>query len=388
MKKYKKIYLGLGIVVALTVVVLVLKGGATPVETVQVQSGDITRTVVERGYVQSSTNHELYATQAATVIQVPVKTGQTVSMGETLVVLENTDLSLQINDISWQLSQAEAASAAASASLQRTDLELRNAEDNYNRSQELYKSESISRVEYEKALLQLETLRQIVEEQNYRLKSSQAQVNGLARTLQQLTDKEKQLLITSPASGIVLSLPVQTGQVLIPGNLLASVAVADRLEIKADILSDDLAEVSEGQKVNITAPVMGDKPLIGMVKQIYPQAEEKMSALGVSQRKVPVIISLEENGNLKPGFEVKVSVETMTRRNVLQVPLGALITNADGQKEVMVVKNNVVFRRTVITGVGNREKVEITEGLNAGDIILRDGSLALSDKTKVKPINS
>lgn len=388
MKKFKRVYLGLGIaIVLMAVVLLALKSGGTPVETVQVQSGDITRTVVERGYVQPSTNHELYATQAAKVIQVPVKTGQTVSKGETLVVLENIDLSVQVNDTSWQLSQAEAASAASNAALQRTNLELRNAEDNYNRYQELYKTESISKVEYEKALLQLETLRQIAEEQNYRLISSQAQANGLTRTLQQLTAKEKQLVLTSPTSGIVLSLPVQIGQVLVPGTLIASVAVADSLEIKADILSDDLAEINEGQKVNITAQVLGNKSLTGRVKQIYPQAEEKMSALGVAQRKVPIIISLEENANLKPGFEVKVSVETMTRHNVLQVPLSALITNIDGQKEVMVIKNNVVFRRTVITAVGNSEKIEITEGLNAGDIIVRDGSLSLSDKAKVKLIN-
>lgn len=385
MKVNKKIIIGFGTVAALVAVVLILRGGGTPVETVMVQTGDITRKVIDTGYVQPSTNHKLYATQAAKVTQVPVKTGQKVSRGETLVVLENIDLAVQVSDTRRQLSQAEAASAAAGAARQRIALELGNAEDNYSRIQELYKADSVSKVDYEKALLQVETLRQMLEEQDYGLKSSQSQIDGLSLTLQQLTAKEKQLLITSPAAGTVLSLPVQTGQVLAPGTLLATVAAPDSLEVKADILSDDLAEVSEGQKVIVTAPVLGSQSLEGAVKQIYPQAEEKMSALGVIQRRVPVIISLEETANLKPGYEVKVSIETMTRHNVLRIPLSALRTNADGQKEVMAISNNKVVRRTVTTGTGDRENIEITGGLEAGDIIVRDGSLSLTDNTKIKP---
>ena len=385
MKRNKKIYLGVGIVAILLAAVLALKDGGMPVETVQAQPGDIARAVVETGYVQPSTNHDLYATQAARVVQVPVETGQAVALGQTLVVLENLDLAVQINDTRWQLSQAEAGASTARAAMQKTDLELRSAEENYRRNEELFRTEAVSRVEYEKALLEVETLRQSLEEQKSLLKSSLAQVEGLGQTLQQLSAKEKQLLVTSPAGGTVLSLPVKAGQVLSPGSLLASVAAPDSLEIKADILSDDLAEVSEGQKVNITAPVLGSKSLTGRVKQIYPRAEEKMSALGVSQRRVPVIISLDETANLKPGYEVKVSVETLSRHSDLLVPLESVITRADGQKEVMVVENNRISRRTVTTGTGDREKIEITGGLSAGNLIVRDGSLALPDKAKVKP---
>ena len=387
MKRNKKIYLGAGLVALLVVAVLALKGGGTVVDTVPVKQGDITRTVTETGYVQPSTNHELYATQASRVVQVPVKNGQSVAPGQTLVVLENLDLAVQINDTHWQLTQAGATAAAARAALQRTDLELRNAEESYARAQQLFQSESISRVEYEKAQLEVETLRQSREEQSSLLESSQAQVDGLGKTLQQLSAKEKQLLVTSPAGGAVMSLPVQAGQVLSPGSLLAAVAAPDSLEIKADLLSDDLAEVRVGQKVNITAPVLGSRSLTGLVKQIYPRAEEKMSALGVAQRRVPVIISLDEKANLKPGFEVKVSVETLIRHSDLLVPLESVITRADGQKEVMVVENNRISRRTVNTGIGDREKVEITGGLEAGDVIVRDGSQALPDKARVKPEN-
>lgn len=96
--------------------------------------------------------------------------------------------------------------------------------------------------------------------------------------------------------------------------------------------------------------------LSGKMFEEYPRegvwkCREKMSALGVAQRRVPVIISLDETANLKPGFEVKVAVETSTRQNVLLAPLESVITREDGLKEVMAVTNNLVTRRAVITGI-------------------------------------
>lgn len=249
---------------ALVVAVLVMKGGGAPVETVQVQRGDITRTVTETGYMQPSQSHELYATQAARVVRVPVRTGQAVVRGQTLAELENPDLAAQISDARGQLSQAGAAAEAARAAAQRTELELRSAEEKFNRTEELYRSGAVSRAEYEKARLQVETLRKGLEEQNFLLQNALALADGLHQTLQHW--KKRQHLVTSPADGTVLSLPVQAGQVLNPGSLLATVADPDSLEIRADILVDDLAEVGVGQKVKITAPVLGSKILNGRVK--------------------------------------------------------------------------------------------------------------------------
>ncbi|OPX86188.1 MAG: Macrolide export protein MacA [Pelotomaculum sp. PtaB.Bin104] len=387
MKRGKKLFLGIGLVVVLAAAAAVaLKGWGTEVETVSVARGDITRTVVDTGYVQPATDHELYATQTARVIGVPVKTGQTVARGQTLVVLENLDLAVQIKDTQRQISQGNAAAAATSAARQRIELELRSAQENFSRTEALYQSGAVSQVEYDQAKLQVDTLSQSLAEQDSQIVSSHALVGGLSQTLQQLNAKEKQLVVASPAAGAVLSLPAEVGQVLNPGSLLATVAAPDSLEVKADILSDDLAEVAEDQKVNITAPVLGGKTLTGRVKQIYPGAEEKISALGVSQRRVPVIIALDEIANLRPGYEVKVAVETKTAQNVLLAPLEALRTTTGGQKEAMVVVDGAVSRRPVTTGLSDREKVEITSGLSAGDVLVRDSSLNLPDKAKVKVI--
>lgn len=361
-----------------------IKNGGIEAETVRVRTGDIIKAVEDTGYVQPATKYDLQAAQNAKIIQVPVANGQQVAKGQTLVIMENLDLSLQITDTRTQLSQSAPSLAAAQAAVDRTRLELKNAEDNLERSQQLFDAGATPVVDLEAARLKVETLEQALKEQALLLESTKEKEAGLNRSLQNLNRKEKQLVLQSPVDGEILNLPAEQEQVVNPGTLLVSVAVAGKLEIKADILSDDLAEVSLGQPVKVTAPVLGTRVLTGKVMEIYPQAEEKQSALGVIQRRVPVIIALDDFANLKPGYEVKVAIETSARQGVPVIPRETVRTLKDGGKQVMVVKDNRILYRTVQTGIGDRESIEITKGLQAGEVLIRDGSLDLKPNARFK----
>ncbi|TEB04066.1 putative efflux system component YknX [Pelotomaculum schinkii] len=387
MKRKRRIYVWGGIALAvLTVAAQLLMRGGQEVAAVKVQTGSVNRTVTDSGYVQPASDFNIHATQTARVTQVVAEAGQPVKQGETLVVLENLDLSLQISDTQSQIAQAGSTAAGARAAVERLNLELKDASDNLDRVQELFKGGAVSRADYDKAVLLVETCRQNLNEQSSKLDSALAQEAGLRQTLSQLSAKEGQLVVKSPTDGMVLNLPVKQEEVVSSGALLAVLAAAGQLEVKADILSDDLGEVRVGQKVSITAPVLGGKKLAGEVKKIYPSAEEKESALGVIQRRVPVIITLPDPDVLKPGYEVRVAIETLTREDVLVLPREAVRTTGDGHKEVMVVTQGQVQRRTVQTGLSDQENIEITGGLESGEMIVRDGGLDLKEKAKVKPV--
>lgn len=389
MKRKILVYLGVAAVAAVAgIAAWLAAGGAEEVETVRVQRGTIVRAVVDTGYVQAAANHDLYAAQSGRAVRVHVKVGQAVKQGDTLVVLENLDLAMQVEDTRSQLSQAVIAAEGARAALERAQAELRNAKENLARIQELFGAEAASQVELDKARLQVEVCEQSVKEHTSRLESALAQQAGLSQSLEQLEAKERQLVVRSPVSGTVLELPVKQDQVVTPGTLLATVAAVDQLEVKADILSDDLGEVKVGQIATVTAPVLGGKALEGRVTKIYPQAEEKTSALGVVQRRVPVIIALNDPANLKPGYEVRAAIETLTRQDIPVVPREAVRTTDDGRKEVMAVVDGQVRHRLVETGIADQLNVEIVSGLEAGDEIVRDGSLDLPDKTRVKPVET
>lgn len=386
MKKRGKIYLGAGAAAVLILAALALSGRGTEAETVQARRGDITRTVADSGYVQPATDFDLHATQSARVTQVPVETGERIVQGQTLVVLENLDLSVQISDARSQLAQAGSTAAGARASLERTRLDLNDAQENYTRTEELFQAGAVTRVELDRARLQVETLRKSLTENSSRLEAALAQAGSLSQSLEQLGAKEQQLVVKSPVDGIVLNLPVKKEQVLGPGALIATVADSGPLEVKADILSDELADIKVGQRASITAPVLGQNTLTGEVKKIYPMAGEKQSALGVIQRRVPVIISLNDPSVLKPGYEVRAAIETACRQNTLLVPREAVRTRRDSQKEVMAITAGRVRHRIVTTGLSDGNDIEIIGGLEEGDRIIRDGSLDLAENTRVKPV--
>jgi len=387
MKRKKKVYLISAIVlVVLAATAMKMLWGGQEVEVLQVRPGTITRSVTDSGYVQPAVDFDIHATQSARVAEVLVETGQAVKAGQILVTLENLDLSLQISEVRSHLSQAQTAAESARAALERIRLELVEASDNLKRMEELYGAGAVSRAVYEKAVLQVETCRQTLYEQSARLDSALAQEAGCRESLSRLEAKEGQLVVESPIDGIVLDLPVKREEVVGPMTLLATVAAAGQLEVKADILSDDLGEVRIVQKAVISAPVLGQETLTGEVKKIYPRAEEKISALGVIQRRVPVIISLPDPGPLKPGYEVRVAIETQTLDRVLVLPREAVRTRGDGQREVSVVVKDRVEYRPVQTGLGDQVMIEITGGLEEGDMVVRDGGLELKEKTKVKPV--
>jgi HlyD family secretion protein len=383
LNRKKIIYAGIAVLIAAGIICGWLFGSVKKVDTVQAVKGNLIKEITETGYVQPVDSNDLYSAQNSTVKQLPVEAGEKVKKGQILVVLENLDLTIQIRDTRSLLSQTLLGAEGSKAALDKASAELKDAKENYARIQNLYETGAASRVEYDKAALQVQIDEKNVQEASTLLEAGLAQAEGLKQSLAALSAKEEQLTVKSPLDGIVLAVPVKLRQVVSSGVLLATVADSEQLEVKADILSDDLGQVAAGQKVTITAPVL-NRQLTGAVKKIYPQAEEKVSALGVIQRRAPVLVTVRDPANLKPGYEVKVAIEILSRTDVLVMPRESVITRGDGQKEVAVVNKGRISYQLIETGINDQENIEVAGGLKEGDVIVRDGSLGLKEKTKVK----
>ncbi len=384
MKNRKKLYWGLGAAVVILIIAALVINGATEVETFIAEKGKIQRTVVENGIVNSESGHDLYTAAGGTVTALPLEVGQSVQKGVAIVVLDNPDISLQVSSTKTQLAQLASALASQQGALSGVNMELDAAQKNLERIEKLYDFGAASQADYDTARLAVEKLQNTSQELNSSLAAARQQEKSLTDALRLAEKNLDNLSITSPIDGKLMYLQCDVGQVIMPGTLVAGVALSGELEVKVDVLSDDIAEVAEGQSVSITAPVMGDTVLTGEVVQVYPQAEEKMSALGVIQRRVPVKISLGEVQNLKPGYEVRVVINTVNRENVLILPREAIRTNAENQQEVMVAVNNKIEIRTVETGIYDSNNIEIINGIEPGELIVKDAGAALEAGTKVK----
>lgn len=376
-------YGGAGLAV-IAVAAMIASGGGKAAETVKVREATVLQSVEDTGYVQSAGSLDLYATQSARITALPVEVGQRVQKGGTLMTMSNPDLAIQISEAAGQLAQVRSSLPGLRAGVNSAQFAAKDAADNLNRAAALKKTGGISDVDYEQAVLQSENSQQALQGKQAELQAAIAQETGLAATMAELSHKQSELTLNSPIDGVVLALPVKREQVTMPGTLLATVGTAQKLEIKADILSDDLGDVRLNQPVAVTAPILGTKPLKGRVTKIYPRAEEKLSALGVIQRRVPVIVSLPESSKLMPGYEVRVAIITKTAKQVPVVPLESVRTDEQNRKSVMKVVDGRVVHQQITAGISDQENVQILRGLKRGDEVVRDAGTDLAEGAKIK----
>ncbi|MDO9509563.1 MAG: efflux RND transporter periplasmic adaptor subunit [Thermovirgaceae bacterium] len=353
------------------------------VSAVAVVRGTISSGVEEDGYVQAIDDRNLYATQNARIVEVPVEAGDEVSRGQILVRMTNPDLDALLAEVRAYSGQAEKSVSGYAAAVASMRLLLADEKRTLERSRPLFQAGAISRTELEQASLRVERIGKDLKEAEARLASSAELRKGLRDQLGELEKKSGELTLTSPIDGYVLNLPAKEDQVVAPGDLVVGLAVRNEMEIRADVLSDALGSVEVGQHVRITAPVLGGIALDGRVKKIYPLAEEKISPLGVEQRRVPVIITLPVTGVLKPGYEVRVFIMTARRDNALLLPVESIRTE-DGSKKAFKVSGGKIRVTTVKTGITDRRMVEILGGLEEGDIVVRDASLDIQEGQRVR----
>lgn len=371
-------------VAAIGVAAWLLFGRRVNVETVRVSKGTLVRTVEEDGIVEAPDDRKIFATQLSRVVEVPVEAGEAIAGGQVLVRMKNPDLDVRMAETRALLEQAARERRGAASRVESVRLLLQDAEKNAARRERLYEAGAVSLSELEEARLSVDRLGKDLAEARSSEGSAAARESGLRRTVSELQAKSGELVVKSPIKGIVLDLPAEKDKVFQAGDHVVTVAPDAMMEVVSDVLSDALGGVAVGQKVRISAPILGNSILEGRVSKIYPQAREKLSALGVIQRRVKVKVDVPFSPLLKPGFEVRVAIETSRHADVRLLPVEAVRTTENGERLALRVEGNRVRIRKIGTGLTDRRSIEILEGLDEGDEVVRDAGLDIEEGTRVR----
>jgi HlyD family secretion protein len=199
--------------------------------------------------------------------------------------------------------------------------------------------------------------------------------------------------IRSPIDGRVLRVTQESTTVVSAGTSLVEVGDPHALEVEVDLLSADAVKISAGAKA-ILDHWGGPGPLTGRVRRIEPAAFTKVSALGVEEQRVWVIIEFvdppEKRRALGDGFRVEARVVVWEADNVLKVPSGALFRHG-GQWAVFLGDDDRARLRTITLGHDNGLEAEVLTGLepnqqvivHPGDVIA-DGVAVEARKKQVK----
>jgi len=180
---------------------------------------------------------------------------------------------------------------------------------------------------------------------------------------------------TSPISGVITALNVQSGQYVATGDPIATVASSDRLTLRADVPFNLYRQASGATDARITVPYSGMTYTLSELDGRRTASSDQSAA--ATGGYVPMTFSLRNDGSIIPGSAVEVYLLTNDRRQAVTIPREALMEQ-QGTFFVFEKLDDDCYRKIAVTvGAGDGERVEITSGLKGGENIVSKGVTAV-----------
>lgn len=190
--------------------------------------------------------------------------------------------------------------------------------------------------------------------------------------------------IIAPVSGRVLRVLTENEQVVQPGTPIMEIGNPGNLEIAVDLLSRDAVRVREGSEAEITG--WGGAPLAARVQRIEPSARTRVSALGIDEQRVRVILHLGGDPTdwqlLGHGFRVIAHINLWKGEDVLSIPVGALFRDGSDWA-IYAVENGRARLRIITLGERNESYAQVLSGVKAGDQVILHPSDLIADGVAV-----
>lgn len=200
-------------------------------------------------------------------------------------------------------------------------------------------------------------------------------------------------IVSSISNGKILKLVDKSERTVKMGAVLMEVGDIEQIEVEVDVLSTLAVQLQQGMPVEILR-WGGDQTLQGTIKRIEPSGFTKVSALGVEEQRVSVIVDImtqyNERKHLGDGFRVESRFILWNADKVLQVPNSALFREEQGASDtqskwaVYVIKDNQLETRPVKIGHRNNLMTEVISGLAAGEQLVAYLSNELKDGVSVE----
>ena len=366
-----------------------------PVSIAQAERGPLMVTVDEEGQTRVKDVYTISAPIPGRVARFEGDVGDTVIAGKTVVaairpsepafhdVRTHTELEAAVK-------AAEAARDLAKAEVAQAEATRDFAEAEYKRVQPLAERGTYSKSAFDKAHMEaqtaaaaLDTAKASLRVREFELQTARAALldPGSQRSTE---DEHCCFTVYAPVSGTILRVFQESEAVVTAGAPLVEIGNPADLEIVVDFLSTDAVKVSPGDEVLIEG--WGGEKLHGRVRRIEPFAFTKVSALGIEEQRVNVIVDFtdppEAWKRLGHGYRIIARIVLWRSADVLQVPLSALFRE-NGEWALFKVVDGRARQTPVSVGHMNNFSAEILSGIEPGDEIILHPSDRVRDGTRV-----
>jgi HlyD family secretion protein len=288
-----------------------------------------------------------------------------------------------------QVAAAQAAARQARATMDRISAAADFARREAERQTRLHAQGTVSELARERAELERRTSEEdassasfAVRVADYEVRVAQAALNRRAAR----PGEDEQLEVASPVAGTVLRVIQESEGVVAAGTPLVEVGDASALEIVVDVLTSDAIHIQPGARARLDR-WGGEGALNGHVRIVEPSAYTRISALGVEEQRVNVVIDIDDPYErwqaLGDGYRVEAHIIVAEKERVLRVPASAVFRQAEGWA-VFEVRDGHARLSPVEIGLRNSFEVEISAGLDEGARVVLHPSDQVKDGVAVE----
>ena len=348
--------------------------------------------VEEEGEARIRDVFTVSATIAGKLQRISLHAGDSVIEGETVVASIGPAASVLLDSRSRAVAEASAAATQAAMDLARA--QLAQAEATYefmtseaSRAIALYEKGAVSQRAYDNAIRERKTAQAAVSSAVANLAVREKELESALAVLR--PDKPDEagnccVKILAPVSGRVLRVLTESEQVVQPGTPILEIGDPGNVEIIVELLSRDAVRVQEGAAATITG--WGGTPIAAVVERVEPSAVTKVSALGIDEQRVKVILALtgaaDEWSQLGHGFRVIARIALWREDEVLTIPVGALFRDG-ADWATYVFRDGRAQLQTISLGERNESLAQVLDGLQLGDLVILHPSDLVADGVSV-----
>lgn len=360
-----------------------------PVETATVTRGDITINVEAEGEARVREVVVVSAPIAGLLQRVTLHAGDSVSADQVVARIGPVTPSL-LDSRARAMAEATAAAAASAVELARSQLLQAEATLDFARTESararaLFARAALSQRMLDDAILAERTAEATVASaranlavRGKELESAQAMLDG---DRGQSTDCCVE--VKAPTAGTILRIVTEDEQVLQAGTPIMEIGNLTDMEITVDVLSQDAVNIAAGAEATITG--WGGPDLSARVDRVEPGARTRVSALGIEEQRVGVLLSLlaPPPPTLGHGFRVTARITTDAADNVLRVPIAALFRSGSDWG-VYAVEDGKAALHLLTIGRRNEDMAEVLTGLDEHAVIILHPADDMKDQARIK----
>jgi len=365
------------------------------VETAAVARGAFEQTVSDDGRTRVRERYVVSAPLAGRVERIDLEAGDPVKQGQAVAQLTPTAPAFldarTARELQERIGAAEAQAARARAETQKAIAQRSQARADLDRQAKLATEGFVSANAREQAALALQVAERAVQAARF---AEEAARHELEQTRAALRRYESGALgprweVTSPVQGSVLKVVQKSEGPVALGAPLLELGDPRSLEAVVDVLSQDAVAIRPGMPARLELG-SGVPPLAARVRLVEPAAFTKVSALGVEEQRVNVILDFVEPidnvQTIGDGFRVEASIVTYRQDDALKVPVGALFREGDGWA-VFVAEGARAHKRAVKVPRRNGAEALVEAGLEPGERVIVYPSDALKDGSRLASRN-